>query len=73
MLSSVFDNIISAQVVSANGAHRAVHVVMSNHWIVDEVLTVGRQLKTTAHSHTCTYLRTEPRRTASDTRSVLMS
>ena len=38
-------------VVGANGAHPAVRVVMSNHWIVNEVLTVARQLKTTTYSH----------------------
>ena len=50
-LSSVADNFVSAHVVSANGAHPAVRVVMSNHWIVDEVLTVARQLKTTTYNH----------------------
>ena len=52
-LSSVDDNIVSAHhVVSANWAHPAVRVVIqSNHWIVDEVLTVARQLKTTTYSH----------------------
>ena len=50
-LSSVADNIVSAHVVGTNGAHPAVRVVMSNHWIVDEVLTVARQLKTTTYNH----------------------
>ena len=50
-LSSVADNIVSAHVVGTNGAHPAVRVVMSNHWIVNEVLTVARQLKTTTYSH----------------------
>ena len=60
-LSSVADNIVSAHVVGTNGAHPAVRVVMSNHWIVNEVLTVARQLKTTTYSHVqCTYLKTEP-------------
>ena len=40
--------------------HSAVRVVTSYHWIVDEVLTIARQHKTTTHSHV-SYLKKERR------------
>ena len=49
-ICSSTDNIVSAHVVSSDNAHSAIRVVMSNQFIVGEILTVARELKASAFS-----------------------
>ena len=44
------DNIVSAHVVSSDNAHPAICVVMSNQFILSEILGVARELKTITFS-----------------------
>ena len=53
-ISSSADNVVSAHVVSSDKIHSAIRVVMSNHFIVSEILAVARELKTSAYN--CVYL-----------------
>ena len=50
-IRSTADNIVSAHVVSSNKAHPAIRVVMSNQFIVGEILAVARNLKNSGYSH----------------------
>jgi len=49
-ISSLADNVVSAHVVSSDKAHPAIRVVMTNQWIVGELLDVARQLKTSSYN-----------------------
>ena len=49
-ISSSAENVVSAHVVSSDKIHSAIRVVMSNHFIVSEILAVARELKTSAYS-----------------------
>ena len=53
-ISSSADNVVSAHVVSSHDARPAIRVVMSNQFIVNEILAVARGLKASAFS--CVYL-----------------
>ena len=53
-ISSSADNVVSAHVVSSDKIHSAIRVVMSNHFIVSEILAVARELKASAYN--CVYL-----------------
>ena len=49
-ISSSADNVVSAHVVSSDNARPAIRVVMSNQFIVSEILAVARELKASAYS-----------------------
>ena len=49
-ISSSADNVVSAHVVSLDNARPAIRVVMSNQFIVSEILAVARELKASAYS-----------------------
>ena len=49
-ISSSVENVVSAHVVSSDNARPAIRVVMSNQFIVSEILAVARELKDSAYS-----------------------